>query len=199
MAAIKGAYTASRLGFALSTTYPPRRARAMNRLGIRSPRGLTAFAVVAGGLVTMTGAAVGGGGGVFVGAGVVGVVGDLVLQRSEPGLMGRLGRLHVGETLRFELRCVLLLLLLGRMHVTGPVGLASAMALVLCLLGGGLGVLVGTGGAMIMASAAKWNTYIAPASVALAFAFSAVVGLIFGLWPAWRAATLNTIDALRYE
>ena len=72
-------------------------------------------------------------------------------------------------------------------------------ALVLCLLGGALGVLVGTGGAMIMASAAKWNTYIAPASVALAFAFSAVVGLTFGLWPAWRAATLNTIDALRYE
>uniref|UniRef100_UPI003B9FC8CE hypothetical protein n=1 Tax=Streptomyces sp. NEAU-S77 TaxID=3411033 RepID=UPI003B9FC8CE len=74
--------------------------------------------------------------GVFVGAGVVGVGGDLVMQRTAPGLMGRLGRLHVGETLRFELRCVLLLLLLGRMHVTGPVGLASAMALVLCLLGG---------------------------------------------------------------
>ncbi|MGR3938691.1 hypothetical protein [Streptomyces sp. BRA346] len=84
----------------------------------------------------MAGTAVTGVGGVFVGAGVVGVGGDLVLQRSAPGLMGRLGRLHVGETLRFELRCVLLLLLLGRMHVTGPVGLASAMALVLCLLGG---------------------------------------------------------------
>ncbi|MFI0780893.1 hypothetical protein [Streptomyces sp. NPDC021212] len=108
----------------------------MNRLGIRSPRGLAAFAVVAGGLVTMAGTAVGGSGGVFVGAWVVGVGGDLVLQRSEPGLMGRLGRLHIGETLRFELRCVLMLLLLGRMHVTGPVGLASAMATVLCLLGG---------------------------------------------------------------
>ncbi|RNG08187.1 hypothetical protein, partial [Streptomyces botrytidirepellens] len=84
----------------------------------------------------MAGTAVTGVGGVFVGAGVVGVGGDLVMQRTAPGLMGRLGRLHVGETLRFELRCVLLLLLLGRMHVTGPVGLASAMALVLCLLGG---------------------------------------------------------------
>jgi hypothetical protein len=108
----------------------------MNRLGVRSPRGLAAFAVVAGGMGVMAGAAVTGAGGVFAGAGLVGVGGDLLLQRTEPGLMGRLGRLHVGETLRFELRCVLLLLLLGRMHVTGPVGLASAMTLVLCLLGG---------------------------------------------------------------
>ena len=72
-------------------------------------------------------------------------------------------------------------------------------ALVLCLLGGALGVLFGAGGAMLMARVAHWNTFIAPSSVALAFAFSAVVGLTFGLWPAWRAATLNTIDALRYE
>jgi putative ABC transport system permease protein len=72
-------------------------------------------------------------------------------------------------------------------------------ALVLCMLGGALGVLFGAGGAMVMAKVARWNTFIAPASVALAFAFSAVVGLTFGLWPAWRAATLNTIDALRYE
>jgi putative ABC transport system permease protein len=72
-------------------------------------------------------------------------------------------------------------------------------ALVLCLLGGALGVFFGAGGAMLMAKLAHWNTFIAPSSVALAFAFSAVVGLTFGLWPAWRAATLNTIDALRYE
>lgn len=108
----------------------------MNRLGVRSSRGLAAFVVMAGGMGVMAGTAVTGVGGVFVGAGVVGVGGDLLMQRTAPGLMGRLGRLHVGETLRFELRCVLLLLLLGRMHVTGPVGLASAMALVLCLLGG---------------------------------------------------------------
>jgi len=108
----------------------------MNRLGVRSFRGLAAFAVVAGGMGVMAGAAVTGAGGVFVGAGAVAVGGDLLLQRSEPGLIGRLGRLHIGETLRCELRCVLMLLLLGRMHVTGPVGLASAMALVLCLLGG---------------------------------------------------------------
>ena len=72
-------------------------------------------------------------------------------------------------------------------------------ALVLCLMGGAIGVLFGAGGAMLMARVAHWNTFIAPSSVGLAFAFSAVVGLTFGLWPAWRAATLNTIDALRYE
>ena len=72
-------------------------------------------------------------------------------------------------------------------------------ALVLCLFGGMLGVLAGTGGAMAMSYFAKWNTYISPESVLLAFAFSALVGLFFGLWPAWRAANLNTIDALRYE
>ena len=72
-------------------------------------------------------------------------------------------------------------------------------ALVLCLFGGLLGVLAGGGGAMAMSYFAKWNTYISPESVLLAFAFSALVGLFFGLWPAWRAANLNTIDALRYE
>ena len=72
-------------------------------------------------------------------------------------------------------------------------------ALALCLVGGLLGVLVGAGGAVLASRLAHWNTFVSPASVGLAFAFSAMVGLSFGLWPAWRAATLNTIDALRYE
>ena len=72
-------------------------------------------------------------------------------------------------------------------------------ALVLCLFGGLLGVFAGAGGAMLMSHFARWNTFIAPSSVGLAFAFSALVGLFFGMWPAWRAANLNTIDALRYE
>ncbi|MET7901235.1 hypothetical protein ABZS86_07070 [Streptomyces sp. NPDC005355] len=108
----------------------------MNRLGIKSPLGLAAFAVMAGCLVTMAVAAITGAGGVFAAAGLAGFGCDLLLHRTEPGLMSRLGRLHVGETLRFELRCVLLLLLLGRLHVTGPIGLAAAMTLVLCLLAG---------------------------------------------------------------
>jgi putative ABC transport system permease protein len=72
-------------------------------------------------------------------------------------------------------------------------------ALVLCLMGGFLGVLVGTLGAKLMSKFLGWNTLVSPTAVAVAFLFSALVGLFFGLWPARRAARLDTIDALRYE
>jgi putative ABC transport system permease protein len=72
-------------------------------------------------------------------------------------------------------------------------------ALVLCLIGGALGVLAGAGGASAMSKFLGWNTFISPSAVGVAFAFSAVVGIFFGLWPARRAAMLNTIEALRYE
>ncbi|WP_223863961.1 hypothetical protein [Streptomyces sp. 5-10] len=108
----------------------------MNRLGIESPRGLVAFAALTGCLVTMAVAALTGAGGVFAAAGLAGCGCELLLHRTAPGLMTRLGRLHMGATSRFEFRCVLLLLLLGRLHVTGPIGLAAAMTLVLCLLAG---------------------------------------------------------------
>ncbi len=72
-------------------------------------------------------------------------------------------------------------------------------AVVLCLLGGLVGVLLGTGGAMALASLADWNTEISPGSIALAFGFSALVGVLFGVWPARRAAALDPITALRFE
>jgi putative ABC transport system permease protein len=72
-------------------------------------------------------------------------------------------------------------------------------AVVLCLMGGFFGVLVGSGSARAMSNFLGWNTFISPTAVGVAFAFSAFVGLFFGLWPARRSANLNTIDALRYE
>jgi putative ABC transport system permease protein len=72
-------------------------------------------------------------------------------------------------------------------------------ALVLCFLGGVIGVLAGWGGARIMSDVAGWQTAVSPSSVVIALGFSAGIGLFFGIWPAQRAARLDPIDALRYE
>lgn len=72
-------------------------------------------------------------------------------------------------------------------------------AVVLCMLGGIGGILIGGGGALLMTKIANWNASISPSAVIIAFAFSALVGVLFGVWPARRAASLNPIDALRYE
>ena len=72
-------------------------------------------------------------------------------------------------------------------------------AVVLCLLGGAIGVAMGAAGAFALSKLANFNTEISSQSVILAFAFSAAVGVIFGVWPARRAAGLDPIMALRYE
>jgi len=72
-------------------------------------------------------------------------------------------------------------------------------AVVLCCMGGVVGILLGATGATVMSRTAGWNTQVSPAAVGLAFAFSALVGVLFGVWPARRAAALDPIVALRYE
>ena len=72
-------------------------------------------------------------------------------------------------------------------------------AVVLCLAGGAVGVGLGTGGSMVLKQSFGWNTAVDSTSIALAFGFAASVGILFGVWPARRAAVLDPIVALRYE
>jgi putative ABC transport system permease protein len=72
-------------------------------------------------------------------------------------------------------------------------------AVVLCLLGGAIGIAVGAGGATVFTKLLGWNTEVGTSSVIMAFAFSALVGIVFGVYPARRAASLDPITALRYE
>jgi macrolide transport system ATP-binding/permease protein len=72
-------------------------------------------------------------------------------------------------------------------------------SIVICLLGGILGILLGSVISLSLAKFAGWSTKISLSSVMLSFTFSALIGLVFGIWPAKKAAALNPIDALRYE
>lgn len=69
----------------------------------------------------------------------------------------------------------------------------------LSMTGGFAGVLFGTILSRILSGAFEWQTVVLPGSIALAFGFSALVGIVFGLYPAYKASLLNPIEALRYE
>jgi putative ABC transport system permease protein len=72
-------------------------------------------------------------------------------------------------------------------------------AVILSLIGGAIGIGLGTLGARVLADFFDWPTRVSGNAVALAFACSATVGVFFGYYPARRAAGMDPIDALRFE
>jgi putative ABC transport system permease protein len=74
-----------------------------------------------------------------------------------------------------------------------------AEAVALTLVGGIVGVLLGSGIALAVSYTGILQTSVSPLSVIIAFGVSAAIGIIFGWYPARRAAALNPIEALRYE
>ena len=69
----------------------------------------------------------------------------------------------------------------------------------LALIGGLVGVGVGIAGAEMVPSLWGWRTVISPVYGFLSFVVSALVGIFFGAYPAWKAAKLHPIDALRHD
>ena len=72
-------------------------------------------------------------------------------------------------------------------------------AVTLSIVGGGIGVALGIGVSKVVAKYAGWPVSIDSSSIAIAFGFSALIGIFFGFYPARKAAALDPIEALRYE
>jgi ABC-type antimicrobial peptide transport system, permease component len=72
-------------------------------------------------------------------------------------------------------------------------------AVTLSSVGGMIGIICGIGASQFLAWKFQWPTLISISSIAIAFLFSAAVGIFFGFYPAREAARLDPIEALRYE
>lgn len=67
------------------------------------------------------------------------------------------------------------------------------------VVGGLMGILFGFGMSRLIAMLAGWSTIVTLSSILLAFLVSVSVGLVFGIYPAVKAARLDPVDAIRYE
>lgn len=72
-------------------------------------------------------------------------------------------------------------------------------SIVLCLLGGAVGILLGGGTSFLVRTLLRWPTETSVPAVLAAVAVSAAVGIVFGYYPAWKASRLDPIEALRHE
>ena len=72
-------------------------------------------------------------------------------------------------------------------------------AVTLSSLGGVIGILLGLPSSRLISAIAEWPTSTSTSSIAIAFLFSAAVGIFFGFYPARKASQLDPIEALRYE
>jgi putative ABC transport system permease protein len=75
--------------------------------------------------------------------------------------------------------------------------LVEAMAL--SLVGGFLGVVLGFGISQGLTQFLQWPTSVPPEAVAISVGFAAVIGILFGFYPAWKGAQLDPIESLRFE
>jgi ABC-type antimicrobial peptide transport system permease subunit len=72
-------------------------------------------------------------------------------------------------------------------------------AIVLCLIGGAIGIALGRATSVLVRLIKHWPTAVSLGAIIVAVAVSALVGVLFGFYPAWKASRLDPIDALRYE
>jgi putative ABC transport system permease protein len=72
-------------------------------------------------------------------------------------------------------------------------------AVLLTLMGGLIGMLIGSFGAVLVSKIFSWPTLVSPQAIVASILFSGIVGVFFGFYPARKAAGMNPIEALRYE